>query len=140
MNTSEGNELIAKFRGLKLIHKNEFNLLGEQAYTGLNKNVKWGIYEYLNYHNDWRDLMNVIDEIESLDLGDVFLKDRYDETDPYYDASVSFIISHDCVLNLYGTMTIYENFIDHNSKSKIENVWLTVVEFIKWYNENHLNE
>jgi len=54
----------AKFLGWKIISKNEFNLLGENSYTGENKDVKWGIIEFLKFHSDWNRIHEVLDAIE----------------------------------------------------------------------------
>lgn len=78
------------------------------------------------YHEDWNELIRVVEKIESFDNGrycffivqnecDIALDDEYDEKGDLLDAP---------------------NF-SSKCKSKIESVWLSTVEFIKWYNENN---
>lgn len=122
----EYNQLIAVFDGKKIISEDEFNKLGEIAYTGENSNIKWGIIEYLAYHLSYDEIMPVVEKIRSLNYS----------------------------VNLSGVSTICHNSIRKSGIKKetgkewdeilpiaevvngleINQVHSLVVQFIKWYN------
>lgn len=73
----------------------------------------------MNYHSDWNNLMPVVMEIEAMGVY----------------TSIEKKVNGD---NWVTFDSIEENFVSKQwrVKSKIEAVWLAVVEFIKWYNQN----
>ena len=110
----EGNKLIAEFMGGKIeIHKSleeEIVLLGFEWYF---TNIHDWSSRNLQYHSSWDWLILVVEKIESM-------------KHPVY------ISSNNC--------TIYQSvgrdhgwIIDKYGKNKIEAVWLSVIEFIKNY-------
>lgn len=72
---------------------------------------------YTDYHNSWNNLMPVVEKIE-----------KQKEPLCYIE-----IIGHNCDIHFYGNS---EELVTITSDSKISSVWLAVVEFIKWYNDN----
>lgn len=77
----------------------------------------------LKFHRFWEWLMPVVEKIESLDFP--YIKVRI-------EAGFSVISVAKEGENLYG--------IDKNitCKNKIDSVWISVVEFIKWYNQQKI--
>lgn len=67
-----------------------------------------------NYHNSWGSLMSVVEKIESLDV-------------------TVEIEGHNCMISDIKDGGYYE-YVAHDSK--INAVYVSVVAFIKWYNEN----
>lgn len=127
----ENNKLIAEFMG---------GLYNNQARLSLQSDEIWlpyhGVCNYktnngksLKYHNDWNWLMKVVEKIESLKT-------------PYNGFSWG-IIPFAVVINsnsVYIQVDAGKSediiFPDRHCKNKIEMVYNTCVEFIKWYNEN----
>jgi len=68
----------------------------------------------LKYHTSWDWLMPVVEKIESLSGTTVLIK------------------RIGCEIIMYG-----KTISKQTSDTKIEAVWLAVIEFIKWYNEKH---
>lgn len=106
----EGNKLIAEFLGGSVDNKTFF--------YGKNKNyndeIELKVYNINNakFHSDWNWLMLVVEKIEV--------------------SSGNFVIClNTCEINA-GKFDCYLIEAD----SKIEAVWSSAVEFIKWYNEN----
>lgn len=104
----KGNKLIAEFMGNKFTHCSSI------------KCVK--------YHSSWDWLMPVVEKIETF---------------PF----ITTIITSGCRISMWEESVPYEwinvDFEDIYSfggkyyvRTKIEATWLTVVEFIKWYNKN----
>lgn len=108
----EGNNLIAKFMGAKLVPHPTVNCKEWTGYTPIE-----GLLQSttLHFHDDWNWLMPVVEKIEK-------------EKHPV------FISSNNC--------TIYERtgknhgfIIDKYGISKINACWQAIIQFIKWYNE-----
>jgi hypothetical protein len=80
-----------------------------------------------NYHDDWSDLMPVVEKIEKTKVGN------------YYAFPVKIMNRFCCVecheAN-YRPGIIYQTPYGHNPDSKIEAVYKAVIEFIEWYNNN----
>jgi len=73
---------------------------------------------YTSYNNNWSELMYVLEKIEKLG--------NYTKIETPINRSV--------LRTTYVDIDGDEEFRS-SSKSKIEAVWLSVVEFIKWYNK-----
>lgn len=141
----EGNKLIAEFMGLKLI---DISSKMEELYKKpiwVSKNFdesdvpdeipykddwQWDKFypqvEKLSYHSSWDWLMPVVEKIESLGfwvkiMGHTSFDNKYKSCDIKKQKSKS---DGDYLYNYEGDWM----------ESKIESVWLAVVEFIKWYN------
>ena len=72
--------------------------------------------EFEDYHSDWNWLMEVVDKIESMDF------------------VLNIRQGHVSIVNNSGKTPFYTGS-DIVEKSKIESVYNTCVEFIKWYNK-----
>ena len=157
MEISEGNKLIAEFMGL--VYRNGYN------YTGWYKSTTTEKFAYiicdterLKYHSSWDWLMPVIEKIEGMSN---YIRNKkiysYDFTfiEDSKDVNVEFKIQGKNVsLFVFEYMqydeymhTIYFQFNSLNVteinkidpkqwRTKIENCWITIVAFIKWYNTN----
>ncbi len=87
---------------------------------------------------DYNWLMPVVEKIENMSLGDVYI-----DKEPYYNASVCFVIEyHSCRVDLYGSMNLYKGLFS-NCDGKLKSLLLVVIEFIKYYHaidyQNHVN-
>lgn len=136
MNTTENNKLIAEFRGGKYV--DECLMEFEDFYAV--KEIVEGDFIYTNcfdsdnelqFHSSWDWLMPVVEKIESLEGLDVlgfcsFAKEPY---------SVDIKAFSTCI-NVYGTASHKPSISFKRVGTKLENTYLAVVEFIKWYNEN----
>ena len=92
MNTLENNQLINDFIGKFYSLKSE------------------------NYHDNWNDLMFIVEKIESLNFA--------------FD-----IMGKACSINNDTEMIV--DLCGNDFKSKIESVYTACVEFIQWYNLNN---
>lgn len=118
---SEGNKLIAEFMELKSFEDDRYGIMWTNP-------VSDGVYEKdtseLKYHKSWDWLMPVLEKIEDLD----------------HNPSLTHTYRVDITGN--GT-TIQPNvwsgerwMIRRNSRNnRLWNTWLSIIQFIKWYNE-----
>lgn len=80
----------------------------------------------IKYHSDWNMLMSVVEKIENLGYKTVL--------------SMSDFTSYKYYMNIITGVGIVNESVNNPSKfmcqsnSKIEAVYLVVIEFIKWYN------
>lgn len=116
MDTTEiiqGNRIIAEFMGL------QYDDHDEKWHDG-----KYFATDSLLYNTDWSRLMPVVEKIESVGHSTTISSDvREAITDKYC-----------CEILHKGALV--SNLFYKNSKTKIEAVWLAVIEFIKWYNQS----
>ena len=122
----KNNELIAKFMGGRY----ETNLpfaYTKSGWTGTPANSIDQIVQShtFRYNSSWNWIMPVIEKIE----------------ENYYTEIIGTNTKND---NSY-VMNIFDyngKFIldPHSHSSKLELIFITVVDFIKWYNQNKLNE
>lgn len=124
MEITEGNKLIALFMGMDKLpprYYNEMNPALEYFGKKDSHNYSNVVNEMeLNYHSHWDWLMPVVEKIESLKSVDG-------------RGEVNYIVTIEesyCVVSQGGENSIVEVIGD----DKIESVWLTVVDFIQWYN------
>ena len=117
MNTTENNKIIAEFMGAIEVRKDNFKFPNR---TGLPLQIGT-----INYHSDWNWLMEVVEKIETLKVQDL---------------SFNFNIQKDRVslsyIHINDPKKSTEMFFEWGQKTKIENLYKIVLEFIKWYNEN----
>lgn len=116
--TTENNKIIAEFMRLsKNLHLYESPISGKYI-------------EDLKYHSSWNWLMGVVEKIESL-------KSPYDgfswSIEPF-----SVIINRNSVyVQVDAGKSDDISFPDIHCKTKIEMVYNTCIEFIKWHNEQN---
>ncbi len=109
MTIEEGNKLIAEFMGGKIAH---FNISNEPHFRNL-PHGRAILLEDLKYNNSWDWLMPVFEKIEKMGAWtDIW------QNDDGYGVDVKY----------------NEKYFNTTGKTKIESVWLAVVEFIKWHN------
>ena len=119
----EGNKLIAEFMGGEVKSIGDFpNVFWKLSYRPSYSGIT---IDLLEYHSSWDWLMPVVEKIENC-------FERY---------VIVTIKGTGCHITLFTQYAMVHNGIDfpnidyHHENSKIEAVWLAVVEFIKWYNQ-----
>ena len=118
----ENNKLIAKFMGWNEHPKyNTYVInLDPKRKTPYWSNINYeGSLDDFNYHSSWDWLMQVIEKIEEM----------VDKNDTHYN-----VLSSRTSL-LISTHSNPEYIVNYN-ENKLKAHWLTIVEFIKWYNQN----
>jgi len=120
----DNNELIAKFLKLKSF---EVGKTGKMAYIINKEDYGYKAID-LDYHKSWGKLMPVIEKIESISELSKNRKCNFHVT----------IEKHRCFIKWGIGYTICD--INDYNNSKISIVYEAVIEFIKWYNQNKLNE
>ena len=110
MNTTENNKLIAEFMGAKEVRKDNFKFPNR---TGLPLQIGT-----INYHSDWNWLMEVVEKIESLEIGR-FKVEIYNTNCRIYDHEE------------------FDEISDLSAGTKIEATYNACIEFIKWYNQQN---
>ena len=123
MNEGEDDKLIAKFMGWEgtfldrdAIHHD--HIAQAEAIPPKGKE-NWDVYTVsLRYRYSWDWLMPVVEKIESLSF------------------EVS-IIDTECEIGTQGYS--YRNIVCNKGESKIEGVYKTVIEFIRYYNDERRN-
>jgi hypothetical protein len=126
-NITENNKLMAEFIGYKLMPCNnglawnspyqkaiddKFNIHGKLFHPKGSDYAN----SYLKFDSDWNWLMEVVDKIESMDF------------------VLNIRQGHVSIVNNSGKTPFYTGS-DIVEESKIESVYNTCVEFIKWYNK-----
>jgi len=116
----EGNKLIAEFMGWGNVvdYISEIEVYHRASPSCSSMFIKFPVLLYnFKYNESWDWLMPVVEKIESLGYA---LK----------------IIQNNCFIygSTMGDHTEYFKNVGYG-ESKLESTWLTVVEFIKWYNE-----
>lgn len=132
----EGNKLIAEFMGacnkqtapciIKAYVQDDEVCFHAEIEPTKEKRSTYKLTELL-YNSSWDWLMPVVDKIESV----IF----YPKDIPNFSTSFSFIIHKKFVI-INGITAGYPANKTDVLDSKPMAVWLSVVEFIKWYNAN----
>ncbi len=120
----EGNKLIAEFMGAEVDNRG----LGEAAWLTApkKKTSNWIPIDALQYHSSWDWLMGVVEKIESLGFFTLVATSRMGGYKYYMNIATGVGIVNE-------TMDNPSKFMGQ-SDSKIDAVYKTVIEFIKWYN------
>jgi len=110
--TTKGNILIAEFMGMTYDNHDDqpnpyWELTDEQPFTS---NEPYPQNKHLKFHNNWNWLMSAVEKIESLGHGVTIYRNGCHIND----------------VKLFGV-----NGFNH--KSKIEQTYKAVLEFIEWY-------
>ena len=131
--TLEGNKLIAEFMGFIWEEKYNGYYKPNPKWTALGKEKSWiekiDGEKRLKYDSSWDWLMPVIDKI-NIGLRTDCLG--------YVDIKATEISSYSpgCLSRKLPAFSFTLNGKRFNGKEKLEAVWLAVIEFIKWYNQN----
>lgn len=131
----KNNLMLAKFVGINVYLKwNDF--LDATSPLKSRLDLSKHVYGAPDFNKSWNRLMSVVDKIESLDDKELFYKWEYQNKPQYnfqyYDVDISrnscYIVAE---LSLDPPMTIAHEILD----TKIEAVFNSVVEFVKWRNK-----
>lgn len=122
----ENNKLIAKFMGW-IVEKNCFSKVEKYGYKLQNER---GIsVKNRDYHSDLNLLMQVVEKIEDLHK----ITNGYGFSFKIDNLSVD-------IKNLFtGELVAHNNPATCRLQSKIESVYISTVEFIKWYNAQYFS-
>ena len=129
-NIIENNKIIAEFLDWEFDDLSEtfetpfLKLVDPQAFGDEQFSCKLQDFE-LEFHSDWNWLMSVVEKIENLQ----------DENNcAIYNVQIEQSFTE--IIDNHTSETI---IYDIDADSKIEAVYNTVIEFIKWYNEQNKN-
>ena len=111
--TIEGNRLITFFDGGE--HA-DIDMVFEIVPAIWYKDSYWPLDKLPAFDKDWNLLMPIVEKIEELDFEEI---------------EVNICIDQCCV-----SCDAIEMHFWAQDETKIKSVWHTVVEFIKWYNQN----
>ncbi len=141
---TENNEIIAEFRGGKKIENKKFYGMSHVWINTPANDYSEDVQSHqFRYHIDWNWIMPVVEEIQKsififpVSLNELTLKRNISQSE--VTVFEDFNRDHNTWsywLNLertglrFGSSQVYKN--------KIEAVNKAVVEFIKWYNEQHI--
>ena len=126
-NIEENNRLIAKFMATKNEISDIFYLPQHGHYFNSYGQIEWNECfrtNELKYHSSWDWLMSVVEKIEKMSTEKMFVDVRIQGG--LIGIYVKGVASK-------GYDFLYQKD-GYSNGSKIEAVWLSVVEFIKWYN------
>jgi hypothetical protein len=146
----ETNKLIALFMGFE----DESRILGGGQRMRKKTEWKYGCQQYeqynydqLKYHLEWNWLMPVVEKIETLSVllpeiyklgflknatySNIDIRAEFDPREEFigWYSSVSFELSHPFIFDSL-------NEEPRRYKTKIEALYIAVVKFIEWHNEN----
>lgn len=145
----EGNKIIAEFDGRKFKAYNgntsydkEFDTYKEcedwigglKKSEGYKPEIGWKL-DCGKYHSSWNWLMPVVEKIEQLSKGNsVYINTSQFEL---YDAPFT-----ECTIWVRdepsgGISGLSKWHTTNEDRSKIKSVWLSVIKFIKWYNNQN---
>ena len=146
----KGNKLIAEFIGAVYIRREDLfddHIIEEFIYNNnhpISKQipkVTENLY-HLRYHLSWDWLMPVVEKIEETSFEKI-KSDYVPYTKHPLTVSLNYKYAKITVDNDYKLQNIHKEgiiFNEYNEESKIIACYKAVVEFIKWYNQNKLNE
>jgi hypothetical protein len=122
----EGKRIIAVFMGAKFASKNSFRKYPEgledlEFYMGRSI-----LLQDLDYESSWDCLLPVVEKIESI----------YDENHGYFGVYISSNQGTIQGTKFDPIKTPEAYYCQTYGKTKREAVFVAIVEFIKWYNQN----
>ena len=127
-----GNKIIAEFMGITSSFNTFFDSVAKCHYEPSD----------LNYHSSWYWLMPVVKKICITELNPFILAN--DEKFSMRLRFNTFRVKEHNSDNLQIKVRLETDFkhlvFKHDSSSEIESTHSVVVQFIKWYNQNKLNE
>lgn len=119
----ENNRIIAEFMGAKYNKDTSFPMRHDELWLPIH-----GVCNFigtngkrLRYDSSWDWLMSVVEKIESIIFDD-------DTSFNVTIGSTNYCVIQDSIGEVYESIEDYGN-------SKLETVYKTVVQFIKWYNK-----
>lgn len=134
MKTQEGNKLIAEFMGWTSSKSSDAGILGGSITYWRNPDSGRVWYSHPdNYHNSWNELMPVVEKISNIHYPDYWSGNKPDDANEWDDCAY---------LRTFGMRDSEGNYMVrlnantlHDAKTLIDAMWISVVEFIKDYNE-----
>ena len=123
-NIVENNKLIAEFMGV--LSNTTYYYIPQFAewqpikYTNEFEEVEHFSLEEMKFHSSWNWLMPVVEKIEDIE-----------------DIDVNILTNGTKIYKWRTKEVIVDNSADISFDNKIEHTYIAVVEFIKWYNEQH---
>ena len=121
----EGNKLIAEFMGVKNVREYELNskhkclvISDDDGFIDYVEGIN-----FLSYNDSWNRLMPVVEKIEN--------------TGCVVEISYSLVcMCRICVIGKKHEKSFNITNDNNGGLNPIISIWRSVVEFIKWYNEN----
>jgi len=134
INKTEGNKILAKFMGGRIVRTEEYEMPHGSHSTGTIEHWEFDSYSHsrdeyarigiFKYDTDWNELMSVIDKIEQ------------DPNSPFIEiCGRRCEISHMINYNWPTDKAVVCNYNASNSKSTKEAVWLALVHYITELNQ-----
>lgn len=137
--------LVGKFMDIN--HLFPYQCRGDEEPLGLYiADDEEGMLDYkngINWYNpdtDYNQLMNVVERIESLDLKEYMYQwDQEGETQYNFNGLVVDITGNTCEIYQENTLDPPNTISRHQRETKKEAIYLSIIRFIKWYNDLILN-
>jgi len=132
----QNNKLIADFMGAKYDKDTHYTIQSNNLWLpnhGICRHdtIDLGAGKILKYHKSWDWLIPVVEKIEALGFYTSIRANKYS------NGNTITTIENSNEGTIAGNL-LQLSITEQNLKvSKIESVYTVVVEFIKWYNENH---
>jgi hypothetical protein len=147
-NLTESNKLIAEFMNMELLPKGEglWYIVNKDHRIQFNENRHILQLHMMGFHENWNWLMPVVDKIE-MDQWNFTKTGIYERHVEKFNGKISangdIFVSYDdrdefkgwfwlTSLQSWPTINIKES--ETRAKTRLEAVYLAVIEFIKWYN------
>ena len=131
MNTKEiikGNKIIAKFMEYDIKPADDFYSY-ERAVYKTERFIHQIPVQDLDYHTNWKSVMDVINKIESIKL-EIFGITTY----PKFTITKNW-----CGVEDENNQSLFNFVLETTSPKTIEPIWIVILDFIKWYNQLNKN-
>ena len=139
MNTSKQNALIAEFMGLSYCTKHNY----EGWYKNNEHNHRICSYDGLEYHKDWNLLIRVAEKIKSLGyfVDMKYLGTTYGSIKKSWDDMTELVHISDLPNPFVSNPpTALNPMFIHEFNDPKEAFYNLLFRFVKWYNENVINQ
>jgi hypothetical protein len=134
---NEGNKLIADFMQIKTELISPYGIGIPRLYSMQEEHqTEEGDCTELSYDCSWDWLMPVVEKLDRLDISNLNLKNANCIHTEIAGSHIKICIREHHTGTDYDYHFIYFKNGYSDNDSKIEAIWIAVVEFIKWYNKN----